>query len=71
MADTELVIRIPEEIRLAIVNNVQLSPDQQPICDSYIKQAIANGTVLPKGHGRLFGEKEVSTLKTSNTEGGE
>ena len=53
MVDIELVIKIPEEIRLALINNIQLSIDQQSICDSYIKQAIINGTPLPKGHGRL------------------
>ena len=50
MADIELVVKIPEEIRLALINNIQLSLDQQSICDSYIKQAIINGTQLPKGH---------------------
>ena len=44
MADIELVIKIPEEIRLALINNIQLSLDQQSICDSYIKHAIINGT---------------------------
>ena len=44
MADMELVIKIPEEIRLALINNIQLSMDQQSICDSCIKQAIINGT---------------------------
>lgn len=53
MADIELVIKIPEEIRLALINNIQLSMDQQSICDSYIQQAIINGTPLSKGHGRL------------------
>ena len=53
MADIELVIKIPEEIRLALINNIQLSMDQQFICDSYITHAIINGTPLPKGHGRL------------------
>jgi len=53
MADMELVIKIPEEIRLALINNIQLSLDQQSICDSRIKQAIINGTPLPKGHGRI------------------
>ena len=46
MADIELVIKIPKEIRLALINNIQLSMDQQSICDSYIKQAIINGTPL-------------------------
>ena len=54
MGNIELVIKIPEEIRLALINNVQLSMDQQSIFDSYIKQAIINGTLLPKGHGRLI-----------------
>ena len=54
MEDTYLVIKIPEEIRLALINNIQLSMDQQSICDSYIKHAIINGTPLPKGHGRLM-----------------
>lgn len=53
MADIELVVKMPEEIRLALINNIQLSIDQQSICDSYIKQAIINGTPLPKGHGRI------------------
>lgn len=53
MADIELVIKIPEEIRLALINNIQLSLDQQSICDSYMKHAIIDGTPLPKEHGRL------------------
>lgn len=56
MADIELVIKIPEEIRIALmlINNIQLSADKQSIRDSYIEQAIINGTPLPKGHGRLI-----------------
>jgi len=49
MLDIKLAIKIPEEIRLALINNVQLSVDQQSICDSCIKQAIINGTPLPEG----------------------
>jgi hypothetical protein len=54
MNDIELVIKIPKEIQLALINNIQLSIDQQSIYDSCIKQAIINGTPLPKGHGRLI-----------------
>ena len=46
MADIELVIKIPEEIRLALINDIQLSMEQQFIYNSYIKQAIINGTPL-------------------------
>ena len=60
MTDIELVIKIPEEIRLALINNIQLSIDQQSICDSYIKQAIINGIPLPKGHGDLKDQKELA-----------
>lgn len=59
MADIELAIKIPEEIRLALINNIQLSPDQQSICNSCIKQAIINGTPLPKGHGRLIDADKI------------
>ena len=62
MKDIELVVKIPEEIRLALINNIQLSLDQQSICDSCIKQAIINGTPLPKGHGIL---KDVDNIKTA------
>ena len=63
MADIELVIKIPEEIRLSLINNVQLSPDQQSICDSYIKQAVINGTPLPKGHGDLIDRNKIEYMK--------
>ncbi len=53
MSDIELVIKIPENIRLALINNVPMSTDQWSICDAYIMHAIINGTPLPKGHGRL------------------
>lgn len=59
MADIEVVIKIPEEIRLALINNIQLSIDQQSICDSCIKQAIINGTPIPKGHGDLIDRDDL------------
>lgn len=62
MTDIELVIKIPEEIRLALINNIQLSQNQQSICDSCIKQAIVNATPLPKGHGKLIDKKEVEKM---------
>jgi len=60
MADIELVIKIPEEIRNALVHNVRLSLENQSILDSYVKQAIINSTPLPKGHGDL---KDIGNLK--------
>ena len=69
MADIELVIKIPEEIRLALTNNIQLSQDQKSISDSYISRAIINGTPLPKGHGRLVDEKDLSLMTVHMIDG--
>lgn len=63
MTDIELVIKLPEEIRLALINNIRLSPDQSSICDSCIKQAIINGTPLPKDHGRLIDVSDIEWAK--------
>ena len=65
MTDIELVVKIPEEIRLALINNIQLSMEQQSICNSYITHAIINGTPLPKGHGKLV---DIGKLDNDITE---
>ena len=54
-ADREVVIKIPEEIMEYIKNNGCLSV----IYNSEIASAIANGTPLPKGHGRLIDVDEI------------
>ena len=66
MANIELIIKIPEEIRLALINNIPLSANQWSTLDSYIEQAVINGIPLPKGHGRLIDISEYE--KYSNTE---
>ena len=66
--DIELVIKLPEEIRLALINNIHLSLDQQSICDSCIKQAIINGTVIPKRHGKIIDESTITEVYTDETE---
>lgn len=63
MENIELVIKIPEEIRLALINNIQLSLDQQSICDSYIKHAIINGTPLPKGHSDIIERDKIAYMR--------
>ena len=60
MEYVELVVKIPKEIQLALINNIQLSIDQQSICDSYIKQAIINSAPLPKGHGDLIDKNLIT-----------
>lgn len=55
MAYIELVIKMPEEIYKAsqIIDVKYEDVIQIPF------EVIANGTVLPKGHGRLIDEKEI------------
>ena len=51
MADIELVIKIPESYYKIITNKVKTARDD----GVYLGwTAIANGTPLPKGHGRLI-----------------
>ena len=70
MADIELVIKIPEEIRKSIFDGVYCG-----IADKRVFDAIKNGTPLPKGHGRMGDldalEKEiVNGIKAGNYEEG-
>lgn len=48
MADIELVVKIPEEMYKKLLNKGAI------ICLSGYEGIIANGTPLPKGHGRLI-----------------
>ncbi len=52
MADVELLIKIPEEVRVAITRMglLRISDEMQKKVD----KAIQRGTPLPKGHGRLI-----------------
>ena len=67
MSDIELVIKIPEQIYVAIRKADVIISDQRngkslmgKALMSIILNAIANGTPLPKGHGRL---KDVDKIK--------
>lgn len=53
MADIELVIKIPENIWVAIQNGEYCG-----ILDDRTYNAIKNGTPLPKRHGRLIDADE-------------
>jgi hypothetical protein len=59
MSDIELVIKIPEE-KLNIIKNSIYDPD--------IYKAIANGTPLPKGHGRIvdIGKIDEDKIESDN-----
>jgi len=55
MADIELVIKIPKELYEAYKGRPPMLGDAGM---DMIAQAIANGSPLPKGHGKLIDAKE-------------
>ena len=58
MADIEVVIKIPEEEYEMIVNSED--------CGLHtLTRAIARGTILPKGHGRIG---DLDALRCENTD---
>ncbi len=59
MANIELVIKIPEEM-YKWVNEVNKFSDDYGISDFI--DLVKNGTLLPKGHGRLI---DADVLKTA------
>ena len=60
----KIVIEIPEEIRLLLINNQEssLNLDQKSIMESCIKSAIINGIPLPKGHGNLIQREDAEAI---------
>ena len=55
MADIELVIKMPEEVYKSIINGKNYISYQE-----YVEEAIKNGTPLPKGHGRIIDESQIT-----------
>ena len=51
----EIVIDMPEE-KLSIIKNKMYCGIYDPV----LYKAIENGTVLPKGHGRIIDESQVT-----------
>jgi len=60
MADVELVIKIPEEVKNRLCFGVTYSKDIQVVCE-----ALNDGTPLPKGHGRIG---DLDALRCENTD---
>jgi len=56
MADIQLVITIPAELYEAYKGRPPMLGDAGM---DMIAQSIANGTPLPKGHGRLIDESKI------------
>ena len=67
MADIELVIKIPEELKNKIDNaNEDNYRTYIWWFDTTLYCAIKNGTLLPKGHGRLIDADELIEGKVAN-----
>lgn len=60
MADIEVVIKIPEEVKNRLCFGVTYSKDIQVVCE-----ALHDGTPLPKGHGRIG---DLDALRCENTD---
>ena len=54
MSDIELVIKIPEEIYHKTIAGIYEGEENDSLIIDTFTYAIANGTPLPKGHGRLI-----------------
>lgn len=68
MADIELVIKIPEEIYKNIQGEKFWLDSGLTLSNAY--DFIKNGTVLPKGHGRLIDADDIKSY-FSDREGGD
>ena len=54
----QIVINIPEEIHLCIIKDGYFFDNEKNI----IRQAIKNGTPLPKGHGNLIQREDAEVI---------
>lgn len=54
MSDIEIVIKLDEDVKNRLCFGVTYTQDIQKLCE-----ALNNGTILPKGHGKL---KDVDKL---------
>ena len=61
MANIELVIKIPEEVKNRLCFGVTYAEDIQTVCE-----ALHNSTPLSKGHGRLKDIDKIETLLELN-----
>ena len=59
MEDIELVIKIPKELLEYFANHNCMSEDGWFSHSSELLDAFRNGKPLPKGHGRLFDERDI------------
>lgn len=59
MADVELVIKISEKVYNALTH---IEFDANLVTDE-MRKSIANGAPLPKGHGRIIDESQITQVR--------
>lgn len=59
MAEIELVIRIDEEDFDKMKHNVAIGKPLCSLSEPEMVSKVANGTPLPKGHGKLFDVNDI------------
>lgn len=64
----QIVIDIPEEDFEIIRHNVEKNNPLSPMSEKDVMTMIANGTPLPKGHGRLIDLNELYELDRHRVE---
>ena len=57
--DIELVVKIPERIHYGIEKGITVNGSK---ASQILIDAAKNGTPLPKGHGRLIDENDLSLM---------
>ena len=55
----QIVIDIPEETYNNILNNLGFGAETETMLYSLLYRSVAQGTPLPKGHGRLIDEHDL------------
>lgn len=55
----EIVIKIDEEDYKIMKHNIAVNNPLCPLSQEEMVSKVANGTPLPKGHGRLFDERDI------------
>lgn len=55
----EIVIKIDEEDYKIMRHNIAVNNPLCPLSQEEMVSKVANGTPLPKGHGRLFDERDI------------
>lgn len=63
MAEIELIIKIDEEDYEMMKHNIAVNNPLCPLSQEEMVSKVANGVVIPKGHGRIVDENKISKFE--------